>query len=81
MSIGTRAQVFHGMADMTSGGLEKSDLMMSKAGEIVSKKKHELAMKKTNPMSKFIAMAKKSKGKKFKLVPAEGTKQYKKLTK
>jgi hypothetical protein len=36
--IGSRAQVFHGTAEKTSGGLKKSDLKLTKRGEIVSKK-------------------------------------------
>ena len=43
--IGSRRQVFNGSAHHTSGGLEKSDLMMSKNGRIVSKKKHMTAKK------------------------------------
>lgn len=42
---GSRAQVFHGTAYRTSGGLTKKDLMKNKRGEIVSKKKHETAKK------------------------------------
>jgi len=38
--IGTRAQVWHGTAYKTTGGLCKSDLMQNKAGRIVSKAKH-----------------------------------------
>ena len=41
--IGTRAQVWHGTAYKTSGGLTKSDLMQNKAGRIVSKAKHNTA--------------------------------------
>jgi hypothetical protein len=42
-TIGTRAQVWHGNAKKTSGGLSKSALMMNKHGRIVSRKKHETA--------------------------------------
>jgi hypothetical protein len=38
--IGTRAQVWHGTAYKTTGGLSKPDLMQNKAGRIVSKAKH-----------------------------------------
>ena len=41
--IGTRAQVWHGTAYKTTGGLCKSDLMKNKAGRIVSKAKHHTA--------------------------------------
>lgn len=39
-STGTRAEVWHGTAKHTSGGLEKKDLLQNKHGRIVSKKKH-----------------------------------------
>jgi len=42
--IGSRRQVWNGTAKKTSGGLIKSDLMMSK-GRIVSKSKHYSAKK------------------------------------
>ena len=45
MLIGTRAQVRHGTAYKTTGGLCKSDLMQNKAGRIVSKAKHNTAKK------------------------------------
>ena len=45
MLIGTRAQVWHGTAYKTTGGLCKSDLMQNKAGRIVSKAKHHTAKK------------------------------------
>lgn len=44
-TIGTRAKVWHGTAEKTSGGLTKGDLMKNKRGEIVSKKKHALGLK------------------------------------
>ena len=44
-TIGTRAQVWHGTAKKTSGGLTKSDLMQNKAGRIVSRAKHNTAKK------------------------------------
>lgn len=39
-AVGSKAQVFHGTAMHTSGGLHKDDLMKNKGGRIVSKKKH-----------------------------------------
>ena len=39
-TIGSKAQVFHGSAKHTSGGLEKKDLMKLSSGRIVSRKKH-----------------------------------------
>jgi hypothetical protein len=38
LAVGTRAQVFHGTAHHTSGGLTKKDLFLNKRGRIVSKK-------------------------------------------
>ena len=45
MLIGTRAQVWHGTAYKTSGGLSKPNLMQNHAGRIVSKAKHATAKK------------------------------------
>jgi len=39
-TTGTRAEVWHGTAKHTSGGLEKKDLLKNKHGRIVSKRKH-----------------------------------------
>jgi hypothetical protein len=39
-TIGSRAQVWHGTAKKTQGGLTKSHLMMNKHGRIVSRKQH-----------------------------------------
>jgi hypothetical protein len=43
--IGTRAEVWHGTAKKTSGGLTKQALMMNKHGRIVSKAKYHTAKK------------------------------------
>jgi hypothetical protein len=43
--IGSRAQVWHGTAYKTKGDLVKDDLMMTKRGKIVSKRKHFTAKK------------------------------------
>ncbi len=45
---GTRAQVFHGTAFKTAGGLLKANLIQNKNGRIVSKSKHESAKKEKN---------------------------------
>ena len=42
---GTRAQVMHGTANKTSGGLTKSQLKYNKQGKIVSRKASALATK------------------------------------
>lgn len=41
--VGSRAQVWHGNAEKTAGGLRKKDLIKNKHGRIVSKKKYETA--------------------------------------
>lgn len=43
-AVGSKAQVWHGTADHTSGGLKKKDLMKHK-GRIISRKKHALGKK------------------------------------
>jgi len=44
MVVGSKAQVWHGSAKHTSGGLTKKDLMKHK-GRIISRKKHALGKK------------------------------------
>ncbi len=44
-AIGSRAQVMHGTAHHTSGGLTQSDLKYNKWGRIVSRKKSATAKK------------------------------------
>ena len=58
--IGSRAQVHHGTAYKTAGGLVKSDLLQNKHGRIVSKSKHQSA-KKQNHLGKAGWTAKKGK--------------------
>lgn len=61
VSIGTRAQVYHGNATETAGGLTKKDLKKDrKSGELVSKAKSKDA--KTNPWIKAVQKAKKELG-------------------
>ena len=43
LNIGSRAQVWHGTAYQTSGGLKKPDLRKNKWGRIVSKRASEAA--------------------------------------
>ena len=70
---GSRAQVFHGNADKTTGGLKKADLKQNENGKIVSKKA-STAAKKTKNLGKFQAT-----GKGFALAPKKGTKAHKDL--
>ena len=39
MAVGSKAQVWHGTAAHTSGGLKKGDLVKNKHGRIVSRRK------------------------------------------
>jgi hypothetical protein len=44
-AIGSRAEVMHGTADHTSGGLTSGDLEYNKWGRLVSRRKSEKAKK------------------------------------
>lgn len=81
--IGSRAEVFHGTADKTAGGLTKKDLMKdSNDGRIKSKAAHDAAMKRMKKEGKkAMVNVFKPKAGEFKLQPSEGTKAYKKLIK
>jgi hypothetical protein len=59
-TFGSRAEVFHGNAKKTTGGLIKKDLLKNKHGEIVSRKKH-LSAKKEKRLEKHGYFAKKGK--------------------
>lgn len=50
-AIGSRAQVWHGNADHTAGGLKKKDLKKNKRGCIVSKRRSGIA-KRTRRLEK-----------------------------
>jgi hypothetical protein len=52
MQVGSRAQVMHGTAHHTSGGLTKGDLKYNKWGRIVSRKK-SMKAKKDNRLVKL----------------------------
>lgn len=45
MAVGSRAQVFNGTKDRTSGGLKREDLFRGKDGRIKSKRASKLAKK------------------------------------
>lgn len=77
MTVGSRAEVFHGNADKTPGGLSKKDLIM-KDGRVVSKaaSKAALARMKKEGKKHLVKVFKPVK-KGFKLQPKEGTKAYK----
>jgi len=79
MINGTRAQVFHGTADTTVGGLTKKDLFQDKYGAIKSKAARDAALARmkregSTAMVKVFKPIKKG----FKLQPEQGTKEYNK---
>lgn len=45
ITVGSKAQVYHGTAKHTSGGLTKSDLVRNKHGRIVSRRKQAAGRK------------------------------------
>jgi hypothetical protein len=59
-TFGSRAEVFHGTAKKTTGGLTKKDLLKNKHGEIVSRKKH-ITAKREKRLEKHGYFAKKGK--------------------
>jgi hypothetical protein len=63
---GSAAQVWHGTAKHTPGGLVKKDLMKTKNGRIVSKKKHAAGLKALARLRKAGYVAKKGTFKLFK---------------
>ena len=65
LATGTRAQVMHGTAKKTAGGLKKKDLMYKK-GRIVSVKASKASKKKSmkGPFAAYVKLAKSNKGKK-----------------
>jgi hypothetical protein len=58
-TVGTKAMVYHGTAKHTSGGLKKKDLMKTKKGRIVSRKKHAAGKKALSRLRKAGYKAKK----------------------
>ena len=65
-AVGTKAQVYHGTAKHTSGGLVKKDLMKTKKGRIVSRKKHAAGKKALKRLVKAGYKAKKGRFSLFK---------------
>ena len=65
-AVGTKAMVWHGTARHTSGGLTKRDLMTTKKGRIVSRKKHASGKKALKNLVKAGYKAKKGTFKLFK---------------
>ena len=65
-AVGTKAQVYHGTAKHTSGGLTRKDLMKTKKGRIVSRRKHAAGKKALKRLVKAGYKAKKGTFKLFK---------------
>ena len=63
---GSKAQVWHGTARHTPGGLTRKDLMKTKRGRIVSKKKHNIGLRRIRSLRKLGFRAKKGTFKLFK---------------
>jgi hypothetical protein len=51
-AVGSKAQVWHGSAAHTPGGLTRSDLMKTKKGRIVSKRKHAIGLRRIKTLHK-----------------------------
>jgi hypothetical protein len=81
-TFGTRAQVFHGTALKTTGGLTQSDLVQDKYGSIISIAARKAALKRMKREGKkALVKVFKPKKKGFGLQPKEGTKAYEKKIK
>jgi hypothetical protein len=64
-TIGSRAEVWHGVCLKTSGGLKKKDLMKTRKGRIVSRRKHSQGLKQ---IKKLFALGYKPKKGSFKVM-------------
>jgi len=58
-AVGSKAQVWHGNAKHTSGGLTRKDLMKTKKGRIVSRRKHTIGLRRMKSLRKLGFKAKK----------------------
>lgn len=76
-AVGSKAEVFHGSAKHTAGGLHKKDLMKTKSGRIVSKKQHAAGKK---AIKRLFSLGFKPKKGKFTLFSKAG-KKGKRMTK
>lgn len=78
-STGSKAQVWHGTANHTTGGLTKSNLMKNKHGRIVSRKKHNLGKKSIKNLRKLGYIAKKGKFQLFHKHTARGRRHSRRM--
>ena len=65
-AVGSKAMVWHGSAKHTSGGLTRKDLMKTKKGRIVSKRKHAIGRRRIQTLRKLGFKSKKGTFKLFK---------------
>jgi hypothetical protein len=72
MTVGSKAQVFHGSAQRTAGGLTRKDLVMNKRGRIVSRKQMAAGKK---AFSRLVKAGYKPKKGTFKLFTKKSRKQ------
>jgi hypothetical protein len=63
---GSKAQVWHGTARHTPGGLTRKDLMKTKKGRIVSRRKHAIGLRRIKSLRRLGFKAKKGTFKLFK---------------
>jgi hypothetical protein len=72
-AIGTRAEVMHGTADHTAGGLTRSALKYNKHGRIVSRKASERGKK---ALKHLVAAGYKAKKGQFKLFTKKSSRKH-----
>jgi hypothetical protein len=65
LTVGSKAQVWHNTAKKTVGGLTKKDLMKTKRGRIVSRRKHAIGQKRIKTLRRLGFVAKKGQFKLF----------------
>ena len=51
-AVGSKAMVWHGTARHTPGGLTRKDLMKTKKGRIVSRRKHTIGLRRIKTLHK-----------------------------
>jgi hypothetical protein len=73
--IGSRTMVFHGTAHHTVSGLTRKDLMKTKRGRIVSKKKHAQGLKAIKHLKNLGYIAKRGTFKLFHKSDVDGRKK------
>jgi hypothetical protein len=79
--IGSKAEVWHGSKLKTRSGLRKKDLMMTKRGRIVSRKKHAAGKKAIKNLRALGYIAKKGTFKLMRKSMVDGRRKSKKGTK